>query len=232
MHKSAIHLVGLLNQYRRTRNRTVTGSTSVPLSQCSEHIHTQLESVVSGPQVALLFATEAVRVLSQFQLCHLFRFLQDLATPVSIVKEISNKKAQEHFLTTLISDFHSKEVILSKKSPKRLAIPGGQPDAHIGLILHVRSEEMEEEALPIFWDPLSRTINLLQQKGMSDEFVFGYDWHWRADDSFQRNSGCPAVRWDPQLRALHDRLSVDILANLHLHFVITASAYTRDNFRK
>jgi hypothetical protein len=110
-----------------------------------------------------------------------------------------------------LQDFYSAEVRISGEDRDRLARPGGQPDADLGLILHVQSED---DVIDDFWDSRSATINLLQEKGLNKNFAFGYDWHWRAQASFHRKAGCPASAWIHRLKALQDQLSVDILDSL------------------
>lgn len=75
-------------------------------------------------------------------------------------------------------------------------------------------------------------MNLLEEKGISGDTIFGYDWHWRAHNSFERKAGCPAAGWSAKLKALHTQLSLDLLEMFQLPFIITASSCTRDNLRK
>jgi hypothetical protein len=44
-------------------------------------------------------------------------------------------------LTERLESFYSNETIESGQTRDRLTIPGGPPDADLGLILHVQSEE-------------------------------------------------------------------------------------------
>ena len=75
----------------------------------------------------------------------------------------------------------------SSESHDRLASSGCPEDADLGFILHIQSED---EAIEAFWDSRSATIRLLQDKGIRGDFVFGYDWHWRADELFQGGIPC------------------------------------------
>jgi len=129
-------------------------------------------------------------------------------------------------LTERLENFYSTEVQVSGKGCDKLASPGGPADADLGIILHLQSEE---DAIGNFWDPRSATIRLLEEKGISDEFTFGYDWHWRAEETFQGRTTCPTERWSRDLRALHSKLSTDILEILPLPFLITGSSCTRKN---
>jgi hypothetical protein len=116
-------------------------------------------------------------------------------------------------------------VQVSGEGRDRLASPEGPEDADLGIILHLQSEE---DAIGNFWDPRSATIRLLEEKGISDEFTFRYDWHWRAEETFYGRTTYPAKRWSRDLRALHNKVSNDILEILFLPFLITGSSYTRE----
>ncbi|KAK1770606.1 hypothetical protein QBC33DRAFT_617011 [Phialemonium atrogriseum] len=81
-----------------------------------------------------------------------------------------------------------------------------------------------------WWDPESKTIKLLVEKGMKGEFTFEFDWHWRAEETFGGN--CHTSQWDKKLRSLRDQLSADLLEILPLPFVVTGSACTRKSLKK
>jgi hypothetical protein len=187
-------------------------------------IRTAHASAIYGPQIAQRFATEAAKRLSQEQFRQLLQFLR---YPTRV--EIQNKESLEQVLAHKLQDFYSAEVRISGEGRDRLARPGGPPDADLGLILHVQSED---DVIGEFWDPRSATINLLQEKGVNKNFAFGYDWHWRAQASFHRKARCPTLAWNQRLKALHDHFSADLLDMLPLPFIITASSCTRDNLRK
>lgn len=108
----------------------------------------------------------------------------------------------------------------SCQSRDRLAAPGGPPDVDLGLILHIQSEE---DTIGPFWDPRSVTIKLLEEKGLSGDFCFGLDWHWRAEETFHGRSDCRVHIWSGDLRTLHHQISHDILEILPLSFVLFAS---------
>ena len=80
---------------------------------------------------------------------------------------------------------------VSGQGGDRLARPGGPEGANLGIFLHLQSEK---DAIGNFWDPRSATIRLLEKKGITDEFTSGYDWHWRAEETF--HSRPPALRSD------------------------------------
>ncbi len=103
--------------------------------------------------------------------------------------KVQNMKSSEQLLARKLEQFHVTEVELSGEGRDRLARPGGPADANLGLILHVQSED---DVIDKFWDSRSATISLLHEKGIHETFVFGYDWHWRAQGRFHRNARCPA----------------------------------------
>jgi hypothetical protein len=76
------------------------------------------------------------------------------------------------------------------------------------------------------------TIRLLEEKGLSGDFCFGFDWHWRAEETFHGRTDCPTHKWSRDLKALHHIVSSDILEILPLPFIISASSCTRKNIRK
>src|ERR1700733_1713859 len=103
-------------------------------------------------------------------------------------------------LTERLESFYSNETIESGQNRERLAIPGGPPDADLGLILHIQSEE---DAIGPFWDPRSVTIRLLEEKGLSGDVCFGFDWHWRAEHTFHGRTECPVHKSSRDLKTLH-----------------------------
>jgi hypothetical protein len=184
----------------------------------------QVPSAVCALQIAQQFAAKAANRLSQHQFHQLLQFLRGPAHG-----KVQNMELLEQFLARKLEQFHSTEVEISGEGRDRLARPGGPADANLGLILHV---QCEDDVLGGFWDSRSATISLLHEKGIHETFTFGYDWHWRAQGRFHRNSRCPASAWNQQLREFHNQFSSDLLEMLPLPFVITASSCTRDNLRK
>ncbi|KAI9870338.1 MAG: hypothetical protein M1830_004363 [Pleopsidium flavum] len=184
----------------------------------------QVPSAVCALQIAQQFAAKAANCLSQQQFHQLLQFLRDPAHG-----KVQNMESSEQLLARKLEQFHATEVDISGEGRDRLARPGGPADANLGLILHVQSED---DVLGGFWDSRSATISLLHEKGIHETFVFGYDWHWRAQGRFHRNARCPASAWNQQLREFHNQFSSDLLEMLPLPFVITASSCTRDNLRK
>ncbi|KAF2475783.1 uncharacterized protein BDR25DRAFT_379339 [Lindgomyces ingoldianus] len=185
-------------------------------------VSAQTSNVPSDARIKELFEEAAARQLSPQGLLLLQQFLRD---PM--------KGKAQHDLEQVLNDwleaFYSAETEISGKDKSRLAAPGGPPDALLGLILHV---QCEDDTIDKFWDARSATISLLEEKGINGESTFGYDYHWRADDSFHRKARCPALNWSKSLTHLHNQLSLDLLKILPLPFVIAASNCTRDNIQK
>jgi hypothetical protein len=83
--------------------------------------------------------------------------------------------------------FYIAEVQESGEPRNRLAAPSGPENANLGLIMHCQSKEGE---IGQFWDIESPSIQTLAQKGLGVEFMFGFDWHWRAETSACGRGGC------------------------------------------
>ena len=93
--------------------------------------------------------------------------------------------------------------------------------------------QSRDDQIAGFWDRESATIQLLDGKGVADDKIFGYDWHWRAEEASDRhNPRCPATAWNKPLRNLHDGLSIGIMDLLPLPFVIIGGGCARRNFEK
>jgi len=82
--------------------------------------------------------------------------------------------------------------------------------------------QLKEGEIGPFWDIESLNIQILAQKGLGVEFMFGFDWHWRAETSARGRGGCSTNHWTEALRNLHDTLSSDLLKILPLLLLIVA----------
>jgi len=58
-----------------------------------------------------------------------------------------------------LRSFYETETSLSQQDPNRLAKPSEPEDAELGVAIHM----------------------LLQDKGLNPDFMFGFDWHWWAE---------------------------------------------------
>ncbi|KAJ5585300.1 uncharacterized protein N7459_005100 [Penicillium hispanicum] len=177
----------------------------------------------SGPHIAKRFAEEAAKVLTKAELDQLTRFLVN-------PKDRNHTPAQMKSVAQALQTFYETEPQISSLSAERLTIPGGPKDADFCIILHLATGRYIPRE---FWNARSATMSLLEEKGISENVAFGYDWHWRAEDtSYLSRSDCPVRKWPRELKELHNQLSKDILDILPLPFIVTASGCTRDNLRK
>lgn len=159
-------------------------------------------------QIANQFAEKAAGVLSTKQVENLIIFLQE---PRQVNRETLRGIVQDRFHT-----FCQAEIAMTGEPRDRLAAPSGPEDAALGIILHCQSKEGH---VGEFWDTESPTIQaLIIAKGLNSEFVYGFDWHWRAEESARRpgRANCPATHWTQAKRSLHDGFSSDILEILSL----------------
>ncbi|KIW18327.1 hypothetical protein PV08_02615 [Exophiala spinifera] len=153
---------------------------------------------ISAETVAYLFAEQAAGKLDPDDFRQLLSFLNQKPRSGDLgeLKELTHKN---------LESFYDK-------------------NADLGLVLHVASTEDEIEG---FWDVESRTIQLLIEKGVldQDDFVFAFDWHWRAEGKRSKRKGpCPTTAWSRQLRLLHNTFSAALLEQLPLPLLIVSGA--------
>lgn len=182
------------------------------------------DNAASTPKIANDFAREAAKTLSAEEFASLLAFLE---RPKGARNEL--KSHLHKTLAKQLEQFYESEVKESGQDRDRLARPGGPEDADLAIILHLQSEE---DAIGAFWNPSSPTIQLLSEKGFDGRTVFGFDWHWRAEETFRGRTACPTLRWTQSLRALHDQMSHQVLEILPLPFVVTASSCAREGLRR
>ncbi|KAK6513418.1 hypothetical protein TWF281_005044 [Arthrobotrys megalospora] len=198
-----------------------------PINSYDDYRDTQKQTLddTGGFTIAKLFSQQAARSLSSEEFSQLLGFLENpqkyhVKTQAQLKLELEKR----------IEKFIEDETKVSMGPRERLGYPSGPEDADIGVILHLQTEE---DTIGPFWDKRSATIQLLQQKGFADDFMFGYDWHWRAESTFWgRGTACPTRKWSHELRKTHNEMSKDVLDILPLPFLVTGSCCTRDNLRK
>jgi hypothetical protein len=78
----------------------------------------------------------------------------------------------------------------------------------------------------------NQTIAALKIKGLSPEFAFCFDLHWRAGLPGRQNRGCPAAKWPPAALSLHDNLTFDLLSLLPFHLLLVAGSCPKQFHRK
>ncbi|OJZ91757.1 hypothetical protein ASPFODRAFT_27617 [Aspergillus luchuensis CBS 106.47] len=196
----------------------------VPLE--TEFYSTEKETIddLRGIPIAKRFSLEAVRALSSDEIDKLLIFLRNPQASMTYSQEQMQAKLMQR-----LEEFYSMDQQLSHQNCDGLSIPGGPVTADLGIALHLATGR---DISRNFWDKRSASISLLQEKGISEQFAFGYDWHWRSEKTYLDRSDCPLKKWPKQLRALHDQMSTDILDMLSLPFLITGSACTRSNLKK
>jgi len=179
--------------------------------------------VISGAELATRFCTEASRILTDADFFQLERFLTTAPRSSTATPDAQNT------LSEMLRQFYSEEVETSGQDRNRLATPSGPVNATLGLVMHIQTKK---GAVGPFWDHTNTSIQALAAKGLSETFTFGFDWHWRAEESARRRGACPTTAWAEALRRAHDRISRDILALLPLPFVVVAGACPRRQYKK
>ncbi|KAJ9639175.1 hypothetical protein H2204_003785 [Knufia peltigerae] len=177
----------------------------------------------SPDQIANAFSRSAAYALNSKEVEYLIHFLKKPC--------VKDQGPSRQLIRAKIDAFHEDEIAMSGGSRERLAYPSGSEDAEFGVILHCQSTKGH---VGEFWDPENRTIQLLIEKGLSPEFIYGFDWHWRAEESMRRadQSSCPTRRWPKGLRSLHDRFSSGLLELLPLPWVVIGGGCAKDSYRR
>ena len=172
---------------------------------------------LSGQRVAHLFAEKARQTLDTAD----FEKLQDfLGTPPETY-EIEDL----HRLRI----FHAAGLLESGEPWNKLVGPSGPEKAQLGLVMHCQSKE---GGIRDFWDIESRSIQTLAEKGRSEEFMFSFDWHWRAEIPARGRGPCPATQRTKTVRDLHHVLSCSLLEKLPLRLLIIAGSCPKEQYSK
>ena len=111
----------------------------------------------------------------------------------------------------------------------RLGAPSGPEHAEMGLVMHCQSKEGEVGEL---WDIESRSIQTLAEKGLSNDCVFGFDWHWQGETYARGRGPCPATQWTKNQCDLHNALSRDILEISPLPLLLVAGSCAKEPSRR
>ena len=133
--------------------------------------------------------------------------------------------------TTKVQEFYADETSISEWDKSRLCAPSGKEDAELVIILHCQTRN---GALPVgaFWDTTTFTIQNLAAKGYSTDFLYGYDWHWRAEETCIGRGNCSAAKWPQAVKRLHDGLSSSLFVMLPSHFALVGGVCAREHVRK
>ncbi|KAH8888094.1 hypothetical protein GQ53DRAFT_826656 [Thozetella sp. PMI_491] len=168
-------------------------------------------TAISPERFLALFSEAASKSLTAFEVEGLVSGLRQPPRTINAQTHLRQLADQR------IRRFYDEEPRLNRESPSRLAAPSGPPDAEICLLMHCQTKDGRIEQ---FWDENNQTICALQAKGFSPQFVFYFDLHWRAARPGRQNRGCPAGKWPPAVRLLHDSLTADLLELLPFHLLL------------
>lgn len=174
-------------------------------------------------EIACQFAESAAHALDANEVEYLIDFLQK--------PRLVGQRPSRQLIRAKLDAFFEAEIAISREPRDRLANPSGPEDAELGIILHCQTMKGH---VGEFWNPDSRTIQLLSAKGLSPEFIYGFDWHWRAEESARRpgKTACPTKRWPSAKRSVHDEFSRELLELLPLPWVIIGGGCAKDSYRR
>ena len=177
---------------------------------------------VSGKKIARLFGEETERTLGENDFKELQHFL-------SKSPERQDSGTVGDTILARLQIFFAAEILESGEPMNRLGAPSGPENTEMGLVMHCQSKEGE---VGEFFDIESRSIQTLAEKGLSNDYVFGFDWHWRGETSARGRGPCPATQWTKNQRDLHNALSRDILEILPLPLLLVAGSCAKEQSRK
>jgi hypothetical protein len=178
---------------------------------------------LSPDEIARQFAESAARALDANEVGYLIDFLQK--------PRLVGQRPSRQLIRAKLDAFFETEIAITREPRDRLADPSGPEDAELGIILHCQTMKGH---VGEFWNPESRTIQLLSAKGLSPEFIYGFDWHWRAEESARRpgKTACPTKRWPIAKRSIHDEFSRELLELLPLPWLIIGGSCAKDSYRR
>ena len=171
--------------------------------------------------VAVQFAMAAASTLAANEIDLLIDFLE---TPK---QSTTSQDTLHQAVHSRLEDFYQAETEETGEPRDRLAAPSEHEDADLGIILHCQSKN---GPIAAFWDIENRSIQSFMDKGLGPEIIFGFDWHWRAEDSARagdEKASCPARGWSKAKLSLHNELSADLLEMLPLPWVIVGGRCAR-----
>ncbi|KAL8732073.1 MAG: hypothetical protein Q9166_003027 [cf. Caloplaca sp. 2 TL-2023] len=120
---------------------------------------------LSGQRIAHLVAEKAEQAFRTTEFDMLLDFL-------SKPSETSDPEHLHNKLQAKLRAFRAAEIQESGESLNRLAAPSRPEGALLGLVMHCQSKEGEIRG---FWDIENRSIQIQAKKGLSKEFVYGFD---------------------------------------------------------
>jgi len=158
-------------------------------------------SDITGELMANRFAHAASMALAPQECTQLQAFLEDCPRAVS-------PRSQEQFhneIDNKIREFFATEIAVSSWDEDRLCTPSGKEDAELLIVLHCQTKDIAHPVGP-FWDPTTFSIQNLAVKGYSTHFLYGFDWHWRAEEICVGRGRCSAAKMASKLEMSTRRL--------------------------
>jgi hypothetical protein len=215
-----------LIRHRRNRESQFSSTNKNFTTELLENGQTTSKmTALPGLEIAERFSRTVVKSLGENELENLIDFLE---TPVGNALGTLFTPGE---ISKRIEAFYDAEVAVSKQDRNRLAQPSGPVDSEVGILLHQQTLDNLKTA-GRFWDLESRTIQALAKKGFSDQFAYGYDWHWRAENSLYGRGDCSAAKWPTALQELHHAFSIALLNDLRLRFVLIGGSCARKHYKK
>lgn len=184
-------------------------------------------SDVSGSYMATRFAYAASKVLSPQEYDQLLSFLQKNPDSLS-----TDRQEQLHMkIDTMLQNFYMNEISTSGWVRNRLCAPSGKEDAELVIVLHCQTRNGSSPAAA-FWDTKTFTIRTLASKGYRTDFLYGFDWHWQAEETCIGRGHCSAAKWPPDVKILHDSMSASLFTTLPSRFALVGGDCARRHVRK
>lgn len=186
---------------------------TIDTNDCISKADNTLISNVSGKHMADLFADAALEELTTEECYQLIAFLHVSDASSPILREQLQQQVDDR-----IQCFYKKETSKSGWGKESFGKPSGREDAELIVILHLQTRKPDPDPwyafIRDFWDTTSFTIKALEVKGFNTDILFGYDWHWRAEETMSKRGVCSATKWPPAVKQLHDDLSSSLFTTL------------------
>jgi len=224
---NASKIMKALLKHRAQRLGTDSDQTNTSIFNLKSTAKLEPSSDIAGELMANRFAHAASMALAPQECTQLQAFLEDRPRAMS-------PRSQEHFhneVDNKIRDFFATEIAVSNWDEDRLCIPSGKEDAELLIVLHCQTRDIAHPVGP-FWDPTTFSIQTLAVKGYSTDFLSGFDWHWRAEETCVGRGRCSAAKWPQNLKCLHDDFSSSILNLLPSRFALVGGKCAKIHVRK
>lgn len=215
---------GILEALIQHRTARISSANHCPVTT-DDTLSENEDCNVSGGCIATHFASALAKLLTSEECIKLLAFLREIPPlPTSTVQ-------LHQMVKDMIQRFYNEEVSTSKWDVDRFCIPSGREDAELMLILHCQTKSA---TLPVgdFWDLSSFTIQTLAAKGYDPDFCYGYDWHWRAEETCVGRGTCSTRTWPQAVKNLHDSISASLFKTLPSRFALIAGTCARQHVQK